>query len=364
VTQRTGEATFGNGEGPVLPHDSAVSPIDGIDELAAPALAAAKTKHPLRARVITAVRVLAVLAILYFLVSTTVQQWSEVRRTFHVLSWPAVTLSLVAALVGIGANMMAWRAALTDLDHRVPVRTAAPIMLVGQLGKYLPGSLWAYVVQMELGRRAGVPRSKAFLASLVCTGVGVTVGLTIGTLGLPTAFEASRSSQHGTLGRLAFYAALCLLPVALVCVHPKVLNWLVSRLMRLMRRTTPHRPLTWHGVFAQAGWVAFAYTCFGVHLWLLAESQAAAGWSGLWRCIGTAALAFAVSVFVFIAPSGIGVREFLMAVALGGFGVTFGAAYGIALASRLIFVIADIIAAGGAAAVGAHRLKVADRSPG
>jgi uncharacterized membrane protein YbhN (UPF0104 family) len=73
------------------------------------------------------------------------------------------------------------------------------------------------------------------------------------------------------------------------------------------------------------------------------------------------ALALAVSVFVIVAPSGIGVREFLVAVALGGFGVSFGTAYGIALASRLIFTIADIIAAGGAAAVGAHRLKVNGR---
>jgi len=39
------------------------------------------------------------------------------------------------------------------------------IFFVGQLGKYLPGSLWALLVQMELSRKAGIPRSRGLAGS-------------------------------------------------------------------------------------------------------------------------------------------------------------------------------------------------------
>jgi glycosyltransferase 2 family protein len=307
--------------------------------------------------VLTGLRILAALAILFFLVSTTVRQWSEVRATFGVLSWQAIVLALLAALAGIGANMMGWRAAVAGVDRRLPVRTAAPIALVGQLGKYLPGSLWAYLVQMELARRAGVSRTNALLGALAATGLGVTVGLVLGTIGLPTAFEAARDSEHGAVGRLAFIVALVLLPIALVCAHPAVLTRLLRLLLRVLRRPPMPTALSWRGVLEPMGWALVAYTAFGTHLWLLAESQAAPGIGGWARCVGTIALAMGVSVFVIVAPSGIGVREFLIAVALGGFGVSFSTAFAIALASRLIFTMADIVAAGVAGAVGTRRLR-------
>ncbi len=323
-----------------------VHALDVEDEVAPP-------KPAWRARVLTGVRIVAALGIVFYLINTTVNQWSEVRGVFHELSWPALILSFLAVLIGIGCNMMAWRAAAADVDHRLPVRTAAPIMLVGQLGKYLPGSVWAYVVQADLARRAGVPRARAFVASLVSTGIGITIGLLIGTIGLPTALEGAKDDAHGVVGRIAFIAALVALPFALVCAYPRVLTRLMQFVLRILRRPPLDRPLSWHGVVGPGVWSAFAYGLIGTHLWFIAHGTAP-GFGGWLRCIGVMALAMSVSVFVVIAPSGIGVREFLITIALGG----GGTALGIALASRLLFTIADVVAAGVAAAVGLHRLKL------
>jgi uncharacterized membrane protein YbhN (UPF0104 family) len=306
-----------------------------------------------RARVVTGARIVAALAIVFYLINTTVHQWAEVRVVFHRLSWTTLILAFVAVLAGIGGNLMAWRSAVADVDHRLPVRTAAPIMLVGQLGKYLPGSVWAYVVQADLAKRAGVPRARAFVASLVSTGLGITVGLLLGTIGLPTALQGAKDDAHGVVGRIAFIAALVALPFALVCALPFVLTRLMQLLLKILHRPPLDRPLSWRGVLGPGGWSAVAYVLIGTHLWFLANGTAAHGFGGWLRCIGVMALAMSVSVFVVIAPSGIGVREFLITVALGG----GGGALAIALASRLLFTVADIVAAGLAAAVGMHRLK-------
>jgi glycosyltransferase 2 family protein len=317
------------------------------------------TKKPTwKSRTLTAIRVIAAVAIVFFLVNTTIDQWSEVSATFRKLSWTTLVIAALVAFVGLFANMMAWRAALADLDHRIPVHTAAPIMLVGTLGKYLPGSVWAYVVQMELGRRGGVPRNRVFVASLVTTGMGIAIGLLIGVAGLPIAFEALATAPRDNVvfGKIAFYAAIVMLPIAAVCAHPRVLTRLVGILLRLLRRPPLSRPISWRGTLELSAWAAIGYLCLGISLWLLARAEIGSGISDVGRSITVMALAMSVSVFVVIAPSGIGIREFIVAVALTGHGVTFEAAFAIALVARLIFTLGDGVVAGVAAAVGLHRL--------
>src|SRR5690606_23657362 len=69
-------------------------------------------------------------------------------------------LSLVAVVVGIMCSTMSWQVLLDDLGKPIGVGRGAQIFLVGQLGKYLPGSVWAYVLQIELGRKAGLARAR------------------------------------------------------------------------------------------------------------------------------------------------------------------------------------------------------------
>ncbi len=286
---------------------------------------------------------------------TTVQRWSEVHQTIARLAWPSLIGSLLVAVLGMIAGMMAWRAALTDLGHGLPVGTAGRISLVGQLGKYLPGSVWAYVLQMELGRRAGVPRARVLIASAVSVGLAVTAGLVMGALGMPALLAAARG-PGGTTGRTAVYLLIVAVPCALVCAHPRVLTWLVGRALHLLRRPPLAGPLTWHGVIATLGWSALAYGLFGVHLWLLAAAAGRPGAGTLVRSVGAMALAMTISVFAVIAPSGLGVREFVLVTALTPYVGSAGVALGVALSSRLIFTAADLLAAGGAAVSGTRRL--------
>ena len=304
-------------------------------------------------------------AILAGMAWSVLNQWSQVRATWLNLAWESIALSLLAALAGMLANTLAWRAAAEDLEHRVPVPAALRICLVGQLGKYIPGSVWAYVLQMELAKRAGLPRARAFLATLVAVGLGVAAALGLGLLSLPSLHAATNAadSTYADAVRVALYIVAILFPIALVCAFPQVLTRLVQLALRLLRRPPLKHKLTWPGVLRVIAWSALGYALFGVHLWLLANAQAAPGVKGLLLSIGSFAIAMTVGMFAFLAPSGLGVREAVLVAALAPFlsdaGGT-GAAMGIALASRLIFTITDVLAAGTAAVFGIRQLR---RSP-
>jgi uncharacterized membrane protein YbhN (UPF0104 family) len=316
----------------------------------------AAPRSRVRSLVLAGIRIAVVLAIVGSVVYATVSQWQDVRATILGLAWQSVLLSLVMALIGMAANTLAWRAALDDLEHRVSVPAAGRIYLVGQLAKYLPGSIWAYALQMELGRRAGLPRARAFLASLVATGLSVTAALVLGVFGLQSLFDAAHSAEYGASGRTALYGLVALVPIAVVCAHPRVLTWLIQQFLRLVRRPPLEHVLTWGGVLRVVGWSAVAWVAFGVHLWLLANAQAAPGPGAVLLCIGAFALAMTAGLFAVLSPSGLGVREAVLVAALAPF-VSTGPAVGIALASRLLFTAADIIAAAAAALSGVRHLR-------
>ena len=69
-----------------------------------------------------------------------------------------IALSLGFGLVGVGATSMQWRAVLAGLGVRFGARETAGIFFVSQLGKYLPGSVWPIVMQMEAGKARGASR--------------------------------------------------------------------------------------------------------------------------------------------------------------------------------------------------------------
>jgi hypothetical protein len=132
-------------------------------------------------------------AIVYAIVS----KWNGVRDALGTLAWESVVLSFVAALAGTLTSLMAWRSLLADEGHRLPPLTAGRIFFVGQLGKYLPGSVWSVVLQMELGKRAGVPRGRAFTSSLAWVGLSLSTALCVGMLGFPVLEQAHKGEALG-----------------------------------------------------------------------------------------------------------------------------------------------------------------------
>jgi uncharacterized membrane protein YbhN (UPF0104 family) len=130
----------------------------------------------------------------------------------------------------------------------------------------------------------------------------------------------------------------------------------VRLVLRLTRREPLTRPLTWRGVLGVLGWAVVAYVLAGVHLWLLAGTVAGTGLRGLVACTAAFALAMIAGTFAFILPSGIGAREFVIVATLTSMGVPQGSALGLALVSRLLFTVADVGAAGGAAVEAVKRI--------
>lgn len=91
-----------------------------------------------------------------------------------------IALSGGLVLVGLGAQMLSWRSLFAGSEVGVPpIRVAGRIYYVGQLGKYVPGSVWAVVAQAELGKDHRVPRTRSATVALAALAVLVVVGAVV-----------------------------------------------------------------------------------------------------------------------------------------------------------------------------------------
>lgn len=267
-------------------------------------------------------------------------RWDEVWATLSGVPWYSAVLSMIAVIAGILFSTVAWQSIVDDLGSPIGKVRGSQIFLVSQLGKYVPGAVWAYVLQMELGKKAGIPRARMFIGSLVQLGVAVVSSLVLGLLALPRVTE-----EVPIAGWL-----YVLLPFLLVALHPKVMTWGVNLVLRLLRKAPLPHPLHWRTILKTFFYTALSYVLFGTHLWLLASAGGAPDYEVLMLCIGSLALGLTAGVVFFFLPAGVGVRDVLIGIALApAVGPVGGIAF--AVASRAMFTVADVGTAGVAALV-------------
>jgi len=265
------------------------------------------------------------------------RQWADVRAALASIGILAAGAAIVSVLIAMLAAMQVWRRLLAGLGSPLPARTAARIMFVGQLGKYLPGSVWPVLAQMELGSAHRVPRHHSASASVLTMLVSVPSGLLTALVTLP--FVAGSAPYLW-----AFLAA----PALLACLHPKVLNYFLGRLFRLTRRPPLEQPLTARVIATSLAWSFGSWIFYGLQIWLLATRLGAPRGTGALLAIGGFAFAWSVGFLAVFAPAGAGVREVLL-VALLSPVLGVGAATAVALVSRVLTTAGDLLAAGLAA---------------
>lgn len=246
--------------------------------------------------------------------------------------------AFAAVLVGLVGSMLAYRALLADLGSPLPATVAARIFFLGQLGKYLPGSLWPVVAQMEMGKEAGVPRQRSVAAITLTILIYLGAGILVGGVALPFSSDAAGGWRWLVL----------LAPALLGALHPRILNPVFVRLSTLARRPLPERAFSARGVLTAFGWSLLSWAAFGVQVALVAHDIGASGARTLPLAVGGFALAWSAGFLVVFLPAGGGVREVVLAALLSPV-LAKGGPAAVSVVARLLMTAGDVLTAGVAA---------------
>jgi hypothetical protein len=207
---------------------------------------------------------------------------------------------------------------------------------VSQLGKYLPGSVWPIVMQMEAGRSRGANRKTMLAANLITVVLSVCVGVVLAGLLLPFSVPAALER---------FWWALAALPLLLVLAHPRSLPFLLDRLLKAIRRAPLDVQMTGSATMTGAGWSVLTWVALGTHLAVLAGAIGKPSLGLLALCIGGMGLAVSAGLLLLPAPAGAGLRELVLGYVLVAV-LTAGQVVAVVIASRVILLLADLLMAG------------------
>lgn len=270
-------------------------------------------------------------------------EWPALRPAIGRLHWYSIAGALGAAIASACCSMLAWRRLLADLGSQLPVKVAARVTFMAQMGKYVPGAIWSVAAQVELGRDNHVPRRRGVAALVTWIAGSIAVGLLLAAVSLPL---ASPGIAHRYL--LFFVAAI---PAIGFCLAPPILHRVLNLGLRIIRQEPLEQRVSWRGLGSALAWALLAWLMLGIQIWLLVANLARDGVHSLLIAIGAAALAVALALLLIIFPNGIGAREVILATALAPV-LPHGAALAVALVARVVTTASDLTLGGIAVVLG------------
>jgi uncharacterized membrane protein YbhN (UPF0104 family) len=241
----------------------------------------------------------------------------ELVRSLGELSWqslhfdPAWAAAAVAAMLAISVVQVGpFGLLLRAGGWRLPWGATAGIVWLSSLGKYVPGKAASVAAAMYLLARRNVPASAALGTSAVVYGLLVTVGL---AAALPMLTLGPVAAQWPG----AWLAVAGVLAAAVVCLHPRVLTWLIRWLWRRLGKDSGYAaPAARHYVLA-AWAIMLNYAFYGLAIWFSARALGPVAPANIGWFMSAGAAAAVAGIVALFAPGGIGVREGVLLVALG-----------------------------------------------
>jgi hypothetical protein len=254
--------------------------------------------------------------------------FQEISGYLTTLSISRILISTILFLVGKFLLSDITRLSLKKVGRVISYSEAFSITSVTQLGKYLPGGIWHFAGKFGIYKVMGIS-TKQTTQAMIYENIWLLSSATI--VGL---FTLLISSKDVICVYLSF---ICDPTVTRILLAGVPVLW-IAGLIFFERIFFPGTKVAASDFLLILVEQLTTWVLFGVSYWLVFPPQ-----SGfLMQIIGAFSLSWVAGYVAFFAPGGIGIREFLLAIILGGFFVTREIAT-YATVHRLIWVFIEIV---------------------
>lgn len=285
-----------------------------------------------------------------FVVERLASGWSAYGEVVTQARWGWTVAGLALAVAGMTAMGLVWRRVVAALGGHASRRQVYVWYMLGNLGKYVPGGVWALLGRAELAVRGGLPRPVAYHSVALSMGATYLCATVVCALLLPFLVVSEVELAGGQLWVFGF------IPVGLAALHPVVLRRVFRFSERLFGKGEPVVVPRWLTSVGLVAWHALPWLALGVATWWVALTFAPG--APLLIVLFAGILSWVVGFVAFPVPGGIGVREAVFT-AIVSVAIAPHLAATIAIVSRLVFVAADGLGAvaGLLLARGARRVR-------
>ena len=263
----------------------------------------------------------------------------------------AIAVALVLSLAYRVVNAGGWGLILRSMGEPVGLAPAARIWLASEACRWLPGGLWSFGSRAVLASRRGIGRTTAATSLVLELAVTVVAWLTIAALG------GSALRPPGFLRAIADSPAPVIAGFAVAFIGLGVITGVVAARSRRARAAIETlRQLGACGPSPSGLSLCYAFYVAmglsnGVAFWSIVAATPEGAGCPLVSAVAANAAAWLAGFFAFFAPGGLVVREACLVATLSPW-MPAEQALAVALAWRLVQVVAEIVCFACAAAFG------------
>lgn len=272
-------------------------------------------------------------AVLLFFIGRSIwRQWDTIQAFTWNLDARWLALSAAAFWADFVILILLWRVFLSIISgKKLSLITAYRISALANLGKYVPGKVWAVLGIVYFLKRRGYAAAEAVASTGLHQAYTVVAGLLF--------VSAVLGSE--IWGRLPLLSVLVGLGLAVVVIYPPVFSGLLNRGLKLLKRD----PLPYTLSFGRALTLLLAYVAawilYGASFWCMLKGIGLEN-PPFWSMAAASSAAYLLGFLALFAPGGLGVREGVLMVLIAPHSPA-GLAATVAVIARVWITIVELI---------------------
>jgi len=283
--------------------------------------------------------ILLVVLFIWFFYKEFKENWESVRTLHLEMNWKYLVLGILMMIANYLCTTLSWHIGINYFDNHKKLKFTQSIALVNisQLGKYIPGKLWSYMVQIYWLASKGVPKTTVLYLNIVTTLLTILVSMLLGCLLL-----IMLPNWYHLRTEILIFIGLLLI-INLVLFNNNFLKYFIEMFSRITKQKVSFYQLSTRRIIS----MQLLYIT-GALFWALAGCfiSLSIGFSldSLRMLFISSAMLLGdvIGFLILIAPSGLGVREGTMFLILKGAGIIqFALIFPIIV--RLLSIVTDLI---------------------
>jgi glycosyltransferase 2 family protein len=283
--------------------------------------------------------ILLVMLFIWFFYKEFKENWESVRTLHLVINWKYLVLGILTMIANYLCTTLSWHIGINHFDNHKKIKFTQSIALVNisQLGKYIPGKLWSYMVQIYWLASKGVPKTTVLYLNIVTTLLPILVSLLIGCLLLMLLPD-----WYYLKTEILIFIGLLLI-INLVLFNKSFVRFFIKMFSRITNQKIFFDQLSNGRIISMQ-----VIYITGEFFWALSgcfiSLSIGFGLDGLKMIFISSAMLLGdvIGFLILIAPGGLGVREGTMYLILKGAGIIqFALIFPIVM--RLLSIVTDLI---------------------
>lgn len=271
------------------------------------------------------------IVISFFLIRTLLQNWNQVKDAELTINYWLLIPSFIFMMGNFVVGALAFYHLLKGMGERTTFPTIFKVITIANLGAYIPGRIWTWVGLAVFTTRYGI--SKIAMGSSVVVNQLLTI---ISSLAFSSFLILAIPEFH------EYWFSLAIIPIGLLIVHPRVLQYFVNIILKIFRRPPKQIELTYFTILKVFIILIISFLLEGLAFAFFVNAITPVSLQGSLASMFSFPFARIVGYLSIIVPAGIGVRESVITLVLKGF-LSVSIAVAVAFGYRVFFIIGRMV---------------------